>query len=161
MEIVITEEAARKIDEKTAGREGFLKLVYDTEGCGWAVNGVAALWFTGEIDSDEVEINTNNRPIYIEKQKLVFFDEQMKIDFSGSANSFQLKSPQQILNARMSFLIKTDWTKKVSLFLCVLDVGFQKFVHDSFVVIRVLIKGLGMDSIFSDIQHFWALFLLK
>jgi uncharacterized protein YqkB len=69
---------------------------------------VAALWFTGEIDRDEVEIITNNRPVYIEKQKLVFFDEQMKIDFSGSANSFQLKSPQQILNARMSLLIKTD-----------------------------------------------------
>jgi uncharacterized protein YqkB len=34
VEIVITEEAARKVDEKTAGREGFLKLVYDTEGCG-------------------------------------------------------------------------------------------------------------------------------
>lgn len=34
MEIIITENAARKIDEKIAGRDGFLKLVYDTDGCG-------------------------------------------------------------------------------------------------------------------------------
>lgn len=34
MEIFITEEAAKKIDKKTAGRKGFLKLVYDTDGCG-------------------------------------------------------------------------------------------------------------------------------
>lgn len=67
---------------------------------------MAALWFTGDIDQDEIEINTNNRSVYIEKQKLVFFDEQMKIDFSSSSNTFQLKSPQQILNSHMSFVIK-------------------------------------------------------
>lgn len=67
---------------------------------------MAALWFTGDTDQDEVKITTNNRPVYIEKQKLVFFDEQMKIDFSSSTNTFQLKSPQQILNAHMGFIIK-------------------------------------------------------
>ncbi len=34
MEINITEKAAAKINEKTAGREGHLKLKYDTDGCG-------------------------------------------------------------------------------------------------------------------------------
>lgn len=112
MEIFITEEAAAKINEKAAGRVGYLKLKYDTDGCGWAVSGVAALWFTGELDNDDIEIKTNDRSVYVEKSKLVFFDEQMKIDFSGSTNSFQLKSPQQIINGRMGFIIKdkTDWT---------------------------------------------------
>ncbi len=34
MEIFITEEAAAKINEKAAGRVGYLKLKYDTDGCG-------------------------------------------------------------------------------------------------------------------------------
>lgn len=106
MEILMTAEAIEKINEKTAGREGYLKLKYDTDGCGCAVNGVAALWYVPELADDEIAIGTNDRPVYLEKAKMVFFDEQMKIDFSPAANCFQLKSPQQILNGRMSLIIK-------------------------------------------------------
>ncbi|MFJ7725464.1 iron-sulfur cluster biosynthesis family protein [Neobacillus sp. NPDC097160] len=106
MEIIITEAAAKKITERTKGHEGYLKLKYDTDGCGCAVNGVVALWFVPEIDEDEIAIETNERTVYLEKSKIVFFDEQMKIDFSESTNCFQLKSPQQILNGHMSLIIK-------------------------------------------------------
>lgn len=106
MEIKITAAAVEKINEKTAGREGFLKLKYDTDDCGCAVNGVIALWFVPEAESDEIAFETNDRTIYLEKSKMVFFDEQMKIDFSKTTNCFQLKSPQQILNGHMSLIIK-------------------------------------------------------
>jgi uncharacterized protein YqkB len=106
VEIFITEAAADKINEKIAGREGYLKLVYDTDGCGCAVNGVVALWFVPEVEDDEIAIQTNDRTIYVEKSKTVFLDEQMKVDFSKPTNWFQLKSPQQILNGQMSLLIK-------------------------------------------------------
>lgn len=110
MEINITAAAANKINERIAGREGYIKLKYDTEGCGCAVSGVIALWFVPELDEDDISIETNNQTVYIEKAKTVFFDEKMTIDFSGEANCFQLKSPQQILNGRMSFMVigKTD-----------------------------------------------------
>lgn len=64
------------------------------------------MWFTGEKDDDEIAIETNDRPVYVEKSKLVFFDEQMTIDFSDSMNSFQLKSPGQILNGHMRLAVK-------------------------------------------------------
>lgn len=110
MEIELTAAAAEKINMRTEGREGFLKLKYDTDGCGCAVNGVVALWFVQVLDEDDIPIETNDRTIYVEKSKTVFFDEQMKIDFSNSSNCFQLKSPQQILNGHMSLVIteKTD-----------------------------------------------------
>jgi uncharacterized protein YqkB len=106
VEINITVEAVKKINERTEGREGYLKLKYDTDGCGCAVNGVVALWFVPEVENDEIAIETNDKTIYLEKSKMVFFDEQMKIDFSESTNCFQLKSPQQILNGHMSLIIK-------------------------------------------------------
>ena len=106
VEINITAAAAEKINQRVNGREGYLKLKYDTDGCGCAVNGVVALWFVPNLDSDDIAIETNDRTVYVEKSKTVFFDEQMKIDFSNAANCFQLKSPQQILNGHMSLLIK-------------------------------------------------------
>lgn len=106
VEINITAAAAEKINERVNGREGYLKLKYDTDGCGCAVNGVVALWFIPELETDDIAIETNERTIYAEKSKMVFFDEQMKIDFSKATNCFQLKSPQQILNGHMSLIIK-------------------------------------------------------
>jgi uncharacterized protein YqkB len=109
MEIIITESAAEKINDKTKGLDGYLKLKYDIEGCGCAVDGVTVLWLVSELDPGDIAIETNDRTIYMEKAKTVFFDEQMKIDFSETANSFQLKSPNQILNGRMNLVItETD-----------------------------------------------------
>ncbi|MED3561721.1 iron-sulfur cluster biosynthesis family protein [Bacillus xiapuensis] len=106
MKIEITAAAAEKINSRTEGQAGYLKLKYDTDGCGCAVNGVAALWFVSELENTDIKIETNVIPVYIEKAKAVFFDEEMKIDFSNESNCFQLKSPQQILNGRMSLIIK-------------------------------------------------------
>ncbi|HLO10688.1 MAG TPA: iron-sulfur cluster biosynthesis family protein [Pseudoneobacillus sp.] len=108
MEIKITDKAAVKINEKISRKEGFLKLKYDIEGCGCVVSGVPALWFVSELDEDDEKVKTDGIPIYLEKSKAVFFDEQMKIDFLEQANCFQLKSPNQIINGRMSFWDKTN-----------------------------------------------------
>lgn len=108
MKITITEAAAKKISERTMGRQGFLKLKYDMEGCGCAVDGIIALWFVPDLDKYDVLIETNDRPVYIENDKTIFFDEQMKIDFSPASNCFVLQSPQQIINGRMSMIKKAD-----------------------------------------------------
>ncbi|SFA97473.1 MULTISPECIES: iron-sulfur cluster biosynthesis family protein [unclassified Bacillus (in: firmicutes)] len=107
MEIKMTEAAAQKINEKLQGKLGFLKLKYETEGCGCVVSGVTALWFVDELDEDDQAIQTNDITVHIEKSKVVFLDENMTIDFSESANTFQLRSPNQILNGRMSFVDHT------------------------------------------------------
>lgn len=110
MEIMITSAAADKIKEKIAGHTGYLKLKYDTEGCGCGVDGVAALWFDPELEADDIAIETNDQTIYVEKSKTIYFDEQMKVDFSNTTNSFQLKSPGQIFNGFMSLVIKDKQT---------------------------------------------------
>jgi uncharacterized protein YqkB len=107
MEITITEKAAEKIKSRIAEKSGFLKLKYETEGCGCVVSGVSALWLVNELDDDDRELQTNKGSIYIEKSKEVFFEDNMKIDFSEQANCFQLKSPNQYINPRMSFYDKT------------------------------------------------------
>lgn len=106
MNITITEEAAKKIKERMEGKNCLLKLKYDIDGCGCVVSGVPALWLVSELDEDDRQIKTNVGDIYIEKSKEVFLDEHLKIDFSEKSNSFQLKSPNQYLNPRMSIYDK-------------------------------------------------------
>lgn len=108
MEITITDIAAQKIAEKKGQQEGFLKLKYDTEGCGCVVSGVTVLWLVDELHEEDRAIETSIGPIYVEKSKEVFLNDNLKIDFSPSTNSFQLKSPGEYLNPRMSFLIKIN-----------------------------------------------------
>ncbi|MBP2240768.1 uncharacterized protein YqkB [Cytobacillus eiseniae] len=108
MEIIVTEKAANKIESKLANKNGYLKLKYDTEGCGCVVSGVSALWLVNGLEVEDHEIKTNIGSIYIEKSKEVFFEESMTIDFSEKANCFQLKSPNQYLNPRMSLYDRTD-----------------------------------------------------
>lgn len=112
MKITITEAAAGKLEEKVSGKQGYIKLKYDIDGCGCAVNGVAALWLESELDDTEMEISTNGLKMYIERSKEVFFAEEMTIDFSKTSGCYQLKSPNEYLNPRMSFFDKTKSSTK-------------------------------------------------
>ncbi|MGM0852969.1 MAG: iron-sulfur cluster biosynthesis family protein [Bacillota bacterium] len=106
MKIELTNEATKKIQDKIGTKNGHLKLKYDTEGCGCVVSGIPTLWFVHEPEKGEdITIETNSYPILVEKSKVVFLDEDLKIDFSSQSNTFQLKSPGQIINGRMSFLL--------------------------------------------------------
>ncbi len=107
MNITITEAATNKMNDRLSGHKGYVKLKYETEGCGCVVSGVPTLWVVSELDKvDDIIIETNHIPIVVEKSKVVFLDEELKIDYNDAYNAFQLKSPSQILNGRMSLQIK-------------------------------------------------------
>ena len=107
MQITITPAAAEKIHALKNRENGILKLKWDTEGNGCVLNGIPTLWYVDEADADhDVLLETNEMSILVEKPKMVFYDEEVKIDYSQEAGMFQLKSPNQILNGRMAFLNK-------------------------------------------------------
>lgn len=107
MEIKWTDRAIGKISAKVQEHPNKqIKLKYDTDGCGCVVSGVTALWLTDEKDSDDLEIETNQYPVLVEKSKTVFLDEKMTIDFNETANTYMLTCPSQILNPRMSLTVK-------------------------------------------------------
>ena len=102
--ITVTPEAAERIRKRMAGRNLSLKLKYETDGCGCVVSGVTVLELVDgtELDPDKMLVETNEMPVIIEKTKLIFLDEELKIDYSESSQTFRLVSPGQILNGRMS-----------------------------------------------------------
>jgi uncharacterized protein YqkB len=107
MQVTFTKEAIEQITPKlVANKNRVLKLKYDTEGCGCVMSGVTVLWLVKEPEEDDVKLETNAVPLFVEKTKMVFLEEQLTISFNQSANCFMLKSPSQILNPRMSLLVK-------------------------------------------------------
>lgn len=106
MNVTITNQALEKLQEKLPESSRLLKLVYDTEGCGCAVSGVASLWHVdAELPQDKVAHDGAIKLIYESRQE-VFFEDQMKLDFNERDNSFSLKSNNQIYNPSMQIVEK-------------------------------------------------------
>ncbi|CAM3959999.1 iron-sulfur cluster biosynthesis family protein [Lederbergia lenta] len=104
IKFTITPKAAERIEQKMGRQDLMLKLKYKTEGCGCVLSGVPTLELIEKraLDQDEIQVETNIMPIIMEESKIIFFDDQLKIDFSNDSQSFRLVSPSQILNGRMS-----------------------------------------------------------
>jgi uncharacterized protein YqkB len=108
VEIIFTDKAIEKLKPILSHTNKQLKLKYDTDGCGCAVNGVTTLWLVEQADKDDIVVETNFVPILLEKSRLIFYDETMTIDTVESVGCFQLKSPSEIMNPRMSLVERSE-----------------------------------------------------
>jgi uncharacterized protein YqkB len=97
-----SEEAMRTIRERYGADATTWKLVYDTEGCGCAVNGVPALWAVDAAEPGSAEAESNGLRLLYEPKHAIFFDERMSITYLPDANSFRLASDSQIYTTRLA-----------------------------------------------------------
>jgi uncharacterized protein YqkB len=107
MEIVFTDAALERLQNRMQDKKGFVKLKHDTEGCGCVVSGVAALWLVDKPEENDTRILTNGPDLYLDYNTEVFFDEKMTID-APAGNHFSLKCPSEILNPAMKYYDKTE-----------------------------------------------------
>ncbi|MCE7794260.1 iron-sulfur cluster biosynthesis family protein [Salipaludibacillus sp. CUR1] len=108
MILEVTKRAQNKLEELGfKPNESVLLIIYETDGCGCAVNGVSRLQEVKPetLTEEEKMVETESSPYRtaIQKRAEWAYDEKLKIDFSLSANTFQLKSPNEMLNPRMSY----------------------------------------------------------
>ena len=107
MQIELTDAAFRHLANRCNSEHRIVKLAYDTEGCGCAVNGVVQLWEVGEIlPNDRVALTEPVTLIYDQRQE-VFFEDKLKLDYNTSSLTFSLKSDNQIYHPSLCLLDKT------------------------------------------------------
>ncbi|GIQ67664.1 hypothetical protein DUZ99_11370 [Xylanibacillus composti] len=102
MEMFLTDAAAQSL-RQSLSEEDVLWIHYDSEGCGCAVSGVAALTVLPRqqlpaepyIEASLLQ-SASPQPIIMLKRHAVFFDEQMTLDFREDTKGFVLKSSGQI-----------------------------------------------------------------
>ena len=105
MKVTITKSAAEELNKKISNQKGYLKIQYETNRL-YSGSGIATLLFvTSKDETEDVLFETSYRPVLLEKSQMIQFDDDLTIDYSDSDNSFQLRSPQQIINGRMSFIM--------------------------------------------------------
>jgi uncharacterized protein YqkB len=109
MEITVTASAQDEIIAQLAKNElHALKLVYDNEGCGCAVNGVAQLWMIPSTNATEAWPQAAGSPLQImyAQKDAIYFEERLIIDYRASGKAFVLKSDNQIYNNHVDLLAK-------------------------------------------------------
>ncbi|GAA3406866.1 iron-sulfur cluster biosynthesis family protein [Paenibacillus hodogayensis] len=103
MYIEFTDSAAEWIRSRffTANASGAIRLAYDTEGCGCAVNGVAALWLVASPVEDDQLARTNWFTVFYDPRQQLFFEDKLVVDRKADQQALVLKSSQQTYNASM------------------------------------------------------------
>ncbi|MFC5700004.1 iron-sulfur cluster biosynthesis family protein [Cohnella faecalis] len=77
------------------------RLVYDTEGCGCAVNGVPALWAVTGPEPDDSAADSTPFKLWHDPRQAVFFDDELRVSFNSEKMSFSLASDGQIYTSRL------------------------------------------------------------
>ncbi|WP_027093399.1 iron-sulfur cluster biosynthesis family protein [Cohnella thermotolerans] len=108
MNVLWSEQALRALRDRFGDEPVGLKLVYDTEGCGCAVNGVPALWAVDGPEPDDKRAEGNFVPLWHEKRHEIFFEERMRITYDENSRSFSLQSDSQIYTNRLALLDKRN-----------------------------------------------------
>jgi uncharacterized protein YqkB len=100
MHLTITPEAAARMEQfVTADENHAFYLIYDTEGCGCAVNGVPTLkWQSSEPHGPMqfVQLCELPHPVYVSTHDALFFEDAMKLAFDSSTFCFKLSGTGQI-----------------------------------------------------------------
>ena len=101
MRIDFTSAAAERLASKLGGGTGKQKLIYDTEGCGCAVNGVPAMRLIVEPEPGDAKAEGGPFEVWYKPQQAVFFEERLTVDCREGRTGFTLKSDNQIYSTSM------------------------------------------------------------
>ncbi|SEA58768.1 Uncharacterized protein YqkB [Thalassobacillus cyri] len=100
MEFTMTSEAKTKLQSLNPENKRYLRLFYDTEGCGCGVNGVPTLRWTEVRTEWDQEVKNDEFDVIVHKQQAVFFARQLRLAVVNGA--LRLSSPNEILNPVIS-----------------------------------------------------------
>ena len=105
MELQMTDAAIEAINVIWHG-SGLIRLSYDTDGCGCAVNGVPSIWIIDQPSPFDEQVASNAPfPVVIDHHQAIFFEEHLFLDIVGVGN-YRLSSKQQIYSTHVSCVDK-------------------------------------------------------
>ncbi|MBW7456506.1 iron-sulfur cluster biosynthesis family protein [Paenibacillus sepulcri] len=107
MHFTFTPSAVEQLSEQIKDDDRSLRLMYDTEGCGCAVNGVPTLQLIKAPAADNKLGEGDPFSVWYDPNDEVFFEPSLRIDFDKSRHAFSLKSDNQIYTTNLR-LLKED-----------------------------------------------------
>jgi uncharacterized protein YqkB len=99
-----TPAALEQLTRQYPATDATLRLVYDIEGCGCAVDGVVQLWAENRRRPDDAAAYEGQVAIMYDPRQAVFFEERIKLDYNADKHGFTLSSNSQIYHSDMSIV---------------------------------------------------------
>ncbi|NUU77680.1 iron-sulfur cluster biosynthesis family protein [Paenibacillus xylanilyticus] len=99
MIIQVSPLAESRLNAMLGDRPGYLKLFYDTDGCG--CDGTAVLLIVNEPDSDDIPIESGTLPFLINKQQQIYFESNLRLQSENSFPSYRLSSDSMIYGSNV------------------------------------------------------------
>ncbi|MFG6118538.1 iron-sulfur cluster biosynthesis family protein [Thalassobacillus sp. B23F22_16] len=96
MELRITNEAKEQLRALNPDNRRYLRLYYDTEGCGCGVNGVPTLRWTDTRTDWDQGVDNEDFEVILHKQQAVFFEKRLRLEIVNG--KLRLSSPNGVLN---------------------------------------------------------------
>jgi uncharacterized protein YqkB len=104
MHLTLSGEAAEMLRQRQGDRPGVLRLVYDTEGCGCAVDGVPMLWLTDAPAAGDMAIAGQPLQVWTDPRQTIFFEDEVRLDYRDASRTFRLQSDSQIYNSMLQLI---------------------------------------------------------
>jgi uncharacterized protein YqkB len=104
MNVTWSDEAVRALRSRLGSDDATVKLVYDIEGCGCAVDGVPALWAVDRLEPDDVPAEGSAFPLWHKRQQEIFFEPELRIGYLEEKRAFTLSSDNQIYTNRLALV---------------------------------------------------------
>jgi uncharacterized protein YqkB len=101
MKMVWSPDAVAQLRVRYGSDVTEFRLVYDTEGCGCAVNGVPALWVVDEPGRDDIRADSEPFQLWHDPRHALYFDDTLTLNYLAERQSFRLSSDNQIYTTRM------------------------------------------------------------
>jgi uncharacterized protein YqkB len=103
MFIELSESARHELGKRNPSASDRIYLLYDTEGCGCAVSGVAAIMVADESFDESGERAESNAdlPLYYLPRQAIFFEDRLRLDYRADHRAFVLKSDSQTYGSHL------------------------------------------------------------
>ncbi|MNH82419.1 hypothetical protein D3C73_348030 [compost metagenome] len=94
MRITLDQQAEDILTKKIGDQPGQVRLLYDTEGCG--CYGITSFQIISKPDSTDVPIENESFPFWVDPQRAVFYEDQLRLKGDPMDGSFRLEGDSQI-----------------------------------------------------------------
>lgn len=100
MKLTITKDALQQLEALQPEDRPYLRMEYDSDGCGCGVNGMPIIYFTNAKTEYDVKVENEQYTIFLDDQQAVFFKPEMTLEWNKRL--FRLKSRDGMLNPSIS-----------------------------------------------------------
>jgi uncharacterized protein YqkB len=96
MNIQVSPLAEQRLTQILGDQPGYIKLFYDTEGCG--CDGIIVLKIVSGPDNGDLEVQAGDLPFLVSRQQAIYFEESMRLDADEKFPSYMLYSDSTYYN---------------------------------------------------------------